>query len=351
MNKAEQDLTTVAIAQKRTFGVEDEKFYERHAPLVNRLALYGVQGVALRGAEDRDHDRLFSTHYQFDDRDSALNKVSEPLQVHAAFDLTGGIARYTPAVAALNPLGVREVALSKQLQYDTLSTELGEAVPTTVTTGVSKEEVTDALEAFDKETVIVKPTPDLEKKYGMLIGSKSDITSKLDDFISGLGPKVNHVLVQEYMPEVESTFADGIRYFDDTERAIADARPHLGRELRVHTIDTRPVLVTGRVGLNAVSRSLDDEWVHLDADSIPSHIHSLAATASKLIQNSAQAQDSYLAVDLTPDGRRIIEVNGRNIGTMRANSDRKGSLRAHDVITDELAQKLANMARNNRGNN
>jgi len=349
MNNAQHEYPTVAIAEKRTFGVDDKKIAERHTPLVNQLAEYGVKGIALSGAVDRDHDKMFNKYFDFSTKDFTLNEYTQPIEVHAALDITGGIARYTPEVAALNPLGVREIVLSKQLQFDTLHSSVGEAMPVTVTVAVEKQEVAEALGQLNGEKVIIKPTPDLSKKYGMLVGSADSVLSQLDDYISTLGPNVKNLLIQEYMPEINSNFADGIRYFDNTEQDIADARPKLGRELRVHTIDGRPILVTGRVGLDAANRSPEDEWVHLDPNSIPDYVHDLARTASTLIQQTAEATDSYLAVDLTPDGKRIVEVNGRNIGTMRTHSERKGAQRANKIITSELAQKLANMAHNNRG--
>jgi hypothetical protein len=349
MNKAQLEYPTVAIAEKRTFGVDDKKFTERHTPLVNKLAEYGVRGIALSGATDRESDKVFNRYFDFDTRDFILNEYNQPIEVNAALDITGGIARYTPEVAALNPIGVREIVLSKQLQFDTLHNSVGEAMPVTVTVAVEKQEAAEALERFNGEKVIIKPSPDLSKKYGMLIGSTDSVLTQLDDYISTLSPKVKNLLIQEYMPEVNGDFAGGIRYFDNMEQDIADARPNLGRELRVHTIDGRPILVTGRVGLDAANRSPEDEWVHLDPNSIPDYVHNLASAASTLIQQTAEATDSYLAVDLTPDGKRIVEVNGRNIGTMRANGERKGAMRANEITTNELAQKLANMAHNNRG--
>lgn len=347
MTRISNEIPTVAIAHARKFE-NNEKFIERHAAIALKIAHYGANAIALNGAKDRTEGNSFSRFYTFDANTDTLLENNELVHVNSALDITGGIARYTPEVAALNPLGVREIALSKQAQFDTLRGELGDAISETMTVQATKEDIQAALDSIDSEELIIKANTDVEKKHSMLVGDKNTISQQLDMFLDGMDPEKDSVIIQEYMPEVQGAFADGIKYFDDTEQTIAVARKKENREIRVHTIDGRPVLVTGRAGLDPVHKSPEDEWVFFDRETIPQRILDFASTAALLIQSKAEAIESYLAVDLTPDGSRIVEVNGRNIGGMRSSTSRLGEQDAHEIITDALAQKLTTMATRER---
>ena len=348
MSISTNETPIVAIAQKRSFEINGH-FAERHAPLARRLDDYGVGAVALNGAVDHAGDGIFARHYTFDADDRNLTLSDSPIRVDSALDITGGIARYTPEVAALNPLGVREIALSKQLQFEALRGELGDAIPMTVIASASSEAVNAAIDSLQTDQIILKAEGDYEKAHRMLVGSKDEVRPLIGHLLKDMNPNEDKVLAQEFMPEAKEPFATGIRYFDDNEAAIDQARSGTSRELRVHVIDDTPILVTGRAGLDAAQKSPRDEWIYLDGDSVPSHVYDLASEAARLIRLRADAIDSYLAVDMTPDGRRIVEVNGRNIGTMRSEVGRPGSLVAHEITTDAVARKLVVMAHNKRG--
>jgi len=344
MNSTTSENPIIAIAHTRSFE-KNEQFSARHLPLVNEIGSLGIQVVALNGAKDRLEGNTFSGYHSFDGG-SAMSRHDSPIQIASALDLTGGVARYTPDVAALNPLGVRDIVLSKQSQYDTLK-DLSDHVARTVTAPATREGLLDALDEFTDSKLIVKADGDADKVHAMIVGSKDDIINSVDRFLSTMDPDVDKVVVQDYMDEVHSDFASGIKYANTQEREIADYKKYLGRELRVHTIDGRPIMVTGRVGLDAARKSPYDDWLFLDQDSVPSHVTDLAADASRRIMNRAEAADSYLAVDLTPDGTKIVEINGRNIGTMRAEKDRPASDYAASKTTSEIAAKLVAMAHNN----
>lgn len=348
MNARAVENPVVAIAHARRFE-NNEAFFQRHEPLVRRLADYGAKAIALNGAKDSIAESEFGIHYVFNHVSGELERRDTPLTVHSSLDLTGGIARYTPSVASLNPVGIREATLSKQRQYDILQPHLGEALPQTVTSGASKSEIMTALDSIDADKFVVKADTDNEKIHGVITGTKDMIIAQLDEYISGMNPEKDTVIVQEYMSEVEGAFASGIDYFDETEKQIAADRESAYREMRVHTIDGKPILVTGSTMYVAESKSVRDKWIHLNQDTIPSYVTNLAADASQIIQETTRSTDSYLAVDLTPDGRRIVEINGKNIGTMRQERDRPGSAYAASVTTDALASKLTSMAHINRG--
>jgi len=338
----------VAIAQARRFEHNDS-FFLRHDSLVRRLRDYGVLAIALNGVSDRTDRGDFSTFYTFNQVARSLDRHDTPLTVHSALDLTGGIARYAPNVSALNPLGVREIVLSKQLQYDKLRPHFGDAVPQTTIANASKDNIVSAIDSMSVDTYVIKADTDNLKAHRILIGKKDAVISQLDSLISTMNPEKDKVVVQEYMSEVEGSYIEGISYSDDGERQIADDPEVYNRELRVHTIDGRAILVTGRTVPNDRSDSARDKWVYLDQNSIPSCVTDLASTVAQVIQEAARATDSYLAVDLTPDGRRVVEVNGRNIETMLPETGRPGSVIAAQVTTDALARKLVGLAHENKG--
>jgi len=341
-----EDRPTVAIAEARSFE-NNEQFIARHLPLVKRLADYGVLGVALNGAKDRIGNGQFNVSYGFGENGMVRN--DNIISVDAGYDLTGGLARYTPDVPSLNPLGIREIAMSKQSQFDVLTGELGGALARTATCPADAAAILSTLDQFGDGVLILKANGDPAKKHKMLVGEKADIAKGAERIVSTMNPAKDSVVIQEYMPEVRSGFADGIRYFDANERAVVADRRGLNRELRVHAIDGRPIYVVGRAGLQPELGSQRDERVFLDQASVPDHVFELASRAAMAIHTQSNAEHSYLAVDLTPDGSRVVEVNGRNIGTVRSESDRMGTQAAHDAITDALARKLSAMAHKRKG--
>lgn len=339
-------IPTVAIAHARSFE-GNGRFFENHAPLAQQLGERGVRAVALSGARDRQGGRSFGRYYDFDTDMNDMTLRESSITVDAAYDLTGGIARYTPEVAALNPLGVRDIVALKIRQYEVLR-DLGDSVPYTVEATASKCAVSDALDMLATSEVVVKAERDYDKKRGVLLGTKSHVYAQLESFLGDMNPEKDTVVVQEYMPETTADFAAGIILSDAIERSIADERSGDRREIRAHVFDGAPVLITGRVGLDPEHKSPRDKWVFFDQDSVPAHVYELARTAATAIHNAGAASHSYMVVDLTPDGNRIGEVNGRMIGSMRANAERPAAQRAHEHITNELARTLTVMVTEKR---
>jgi hypothetical protein len=331
---------TIAVAQARSFD-ENERFVKRHQPLAVQLARRGARLIALNGAKDRLEGDAFSRFYSFEGDELAQHDSTT--RVDAAFDLSGGIARYTHAVPALNPEKLRDTASSKFSQYEALKT-LGEQVPETLLAAPLSASVEDAMDRMQADRFILKDNNSANLKRGMLLGTKDEIRSHLNEYLEKMNPGKDSVVIQEYMHEVFSDFADGITPVDEAEREIVAASRGLARELRVHTIDGTPLLVTGRSGLDAQKRSPLDEWVHIHQETVPQAITTLAAKASRLMMAHANARDAYLAIDITPDGSRIVEVNGRNIGTMSYDAARPASKVAHEKTTHALADKLMAMA-------
>jgi len=340
------ETPVLAIAQRRSFEKNDA-FFSRHIPLVREVARKGARLVAINGKTDHVDGDVFSRSYVFDEFKSTLTPTDQEVSIDAAFDLTGGVARYVPDVAALNPQGIRDIVVSKHEQFEVLK-DLGEHIPLTMHVQAEAQAVVKALDAFASSKIIVKTDNDAAKKNPMLIGTKDYIAMRLDDFLAKLNPEKDTIVIQEYMEEVHSDFMPGIQFADAVEKEIADARKDLNRELRVHLIDARPILVTGRAGLNPTERSPLDKWVHLNQESVPGSVTELAARVARRIMDQAQALDAYLAVDLTPDGSKVVEVNGRNIGTMSSDEARPASRYAHEKTTSEIADKLVAMAERKR---
>lgn len=337
---------TIAVAHSRSFE-NNEYFLERHLPLANEVAKHGANLIALNGAKDHVEGGEFSKYYSFDSGAVDLTVNDSPIRVDSAYDLTGGIARYVPDVASLNPLGVREIVLSKQTQYDVLKS-LGEHAPITTMVPATSENIKQALELFQIQRIIIKPDLDPNKQKPMIVGTKDEILASLDEYLSHMNPEKDKLVVQEYVEEVRAAFDPSLQFADDQERAIADAAKDFNRELRVHVMDGRPIFTTARVGLDPSSRVPHDKWVHVEQESVPEHVLDLASAAARTIMREAKEEDAFLAVDLTPDGNKIVEVNGRNIGTMSIRPDRPASNLAHEVTTSEIATKLVSMAGKNR---
>lgn len=330
----------IAVAQARSFD-NNERFLKRHQPLAAQLATRGATLIALNGAKDRFEENTFSRFYSFED--DGLTRHESALHVDSAFDLSGGVARYVHSVPALNPERLRDIASSKYAQYEALR-PLGDHIPETRLSTASSDSVEEAMEQMQANKLILKDNNSANLKRGMLIGTKDEIRAGLETYLTKTNPEKDTVVLQEYMPEVFSDFADGIIPVDDIEQEVVDASHGLARELRVHTIDGTPLLVTGRSGLDAQNRSPFDEWVHIDQESVPKTITDLASKAAQLMMMHAGARDAYLAIDLTPDGSRVVEVNGRNIGTMSYDESRPASRYAQEKTTNGIADKLVSMA-------
>ncbi len=347
MTSISSEKPIVAVAQLRNFDTSGD-FFERHAPLEARLRERGIGLIALKGKKDHIAADAFSTYYDFDHKNRSMDKVDATISVDSALDLSGGIARYTPAVPALNPIGVREIALSKQRQFDVLRPEFGHVVPETLLVPASKEAILGGLAKIDALKVILKPEKDYSKTHAMTIGTKDEVIAKLDSFLSGMDSEKNQVLIQEYMPEIRSGFAKGLRFYDETDVQAAAQAAGKDLELRVLMVDEEPKLVTGRLAADPENK-VHGYATFFDQESVPSHVYDLATNVARAIRLGGQATDSLLAVDMTPDGSRVVEVNGRNIGTMRAYDSRPGSVEAARIMNDAIAQKLASMAHNKRG--
>lgn len=336
-----EDFPFIAIAQARNFSLGPEKFASRHSPLVTALAERNIAAVALNGAKDHVGVQSFSKYYQFGQE--TIRAVTANVRIDAAYDLSGGIARFVPEVAALNQQGIRDIVKSKATQYEALQGELGEYLAQTEIVPAEKQRLLNAIDAIVSERVHLKVNGVDSKKYPMLQGEKADVARRLDQYLNRVPPSET-VLVQEYLPEVASAFHHEFRFADEAERSIAKDRSDLHRELRVHVIDESAVLTNGRTGLDSEQASPRDEWVHFTPESIPRHVTDLATAAAQLLRIATGDNDSYLAVDMTPDGTKIIEINGRNIGTMRPSNERPGAQKSHETITNALADKLTNMA-------
>lgn len=336
----------IAVAVLHSFESEDQETYiNRRRPLAEAFGAMGVNLVLLNGAKDRLNDEQggFSRHYTLSA--DQLHRHDDPIRIDSAYDLSGGIGRFVSEVPALNPNSVREVVLSKASQYSALES-LDGAIAKTVSVPAVRSAVLEAMDAFDGNKLILKTEKASKKQHAMLVGTKTEIEAGLDELIAPM----DNVLIQEYMDEVHTDFPKDLQFANQQERELQNATRGLGRELRVYTLDRKPVLTTARVGLDPVNKSPLDDWLYLDNQQIPERITDLAARASsKIMEKAGDAQDAYLAVDLTPDGSRIIEVNGRNIGTMLHDPDRPASLYAQERTTQAVARKLYAMSQRSGG--
>lgn len=335
-----EDYPVVAVAQVGSVETAPKKFVARHLPLVDALAERGVATVALNGAKDYTEEKKFSKYYRFGAQ--VLRPVAADIIPDAAYDLTGGIARNVPDVAALNPQGIRDIVKSKETQYEALKSELQDYLAQTEVVPAEKPRLLEAISDIQSQQVHVKVSGVDSKKYPTLRGDKTDIAKRIDDYVRQVPPSQT-VVVQEYLPEVKAPFHNEFRFSDATEQTHAEQWSELDRELRVHVIDETATTTHGRVGLDSEHGSPHDEWVYFSPESVPRHVTELAVTAAKLLRMTTGESNSYLAVDLTPDGSKIIEINGRNIGTMRSNAERPGAQYTHEVVTNALADKLTNM--------
>lgn len=336
---------TVAIAM-RDRRVGQEWFSKRYEPLVAPLGERGIALVGLYGADDHDHGKVFSRHFAFD-HGSMRERIGDEgiVVVEAARCLTGGIAKKTPEVAALNPRGVREISMSKIAQYNVLRDAMGDAVPMTYLAVTGSDDIAAAIHALPGDRAVIKLDKGVNSN-GILIGSKLEVLQGLAEFESRMKAG-SEVVVQEYMPEASSRLALENAAIDETERQkLHDLRG--SREIRVHTIDGEPFLVHGRAGTTEGPGMVNDKWIFLDQEAVPDSIMSLARRAASAIHDKASALDSYLAVDITPDGTRIGEVNGRQPQPIMQSGESASADTAHTMWVDALATKLAMMAKRNK---
>lgn len=331
----------VAIAQKSgSSGENFELFAERFTPLAAELALGGIRTIGLNGRTDNVLGTpMFTRYYEF--ANGSVNPVDGSVLVHAALDRTGGIARYVPSVSALNPLSIRDAVASKANQYEILRS-LGPAVPVTLRAPAVQADVEALFDAVETEELIIKPDKDPDKKYPIITGDKSTVRSKLWRLLGQLSP-TQEVIVQEYMPEVHEPFAPQL-VFSALERAITKQQQVEARELRIHTIDNTIVAAHARVGLSAANGSPHDTWAFFEQESLPEHIRELVGRGTQLLRAYTQTEDSHLAWDITPDGNRIVEVNGRTIGTMAPDLRRPLAHEVHVRTTRGIAMKLSEMS-------
>lgn len=334
------EVPVVAIAQKGNFTNGNPEFAARHRPLLTALGERGVFAIALNGAKDRVEGGGFSRYFTLGEE--RLTARETPVPVNAAYDLTGGIGRFVPEVSALNPRALRDLAARKSEHSEILRRDLGEAMPQTLAVPATQSEIEAGIEAIESDIVVVKADKDPGKKQPILIGTKDAVRRGIPSLLEATTPD-KLVLIQEYMPEVEDGFAPELQLDGSIERERAQQEGR--RELRVHVFDETPAAVMGRVGLKEGERG---KWVHFHPDTIPSHIPKLGVAVAKSLRQEANVTDSYLVVDLTPNGKRGVEVNGRNIGTMRPDPDRPAAQRVHEVVNDALADKLTDMATRNR---
>lgn len=341
---SDADATAAIAARDRR--VVQEWFAIRYGPLVAPLGARGIALVGLYGAEDHVGGKKFSRHFVFDGMTMRERSGDEGLVVvDAARCLTGGIARKTPEVAALNPLAVREIVMSKMAQYNVLREAMGGAVPLTYAAVAGSEDVRAAIHALPGNKAVVK----LDKganSNGVLMGDKQHILRDLAELEVRIKPG-SLVIVQEYMPEVTSLFALDDAAVDEAERQkLEDLRG--SREIRVHTIDGEPFLVHGRAGSADGHGMVNDKWVFIDQEAVPDDVLSLARRAASTIHKESGSPDSYLAVDITPDGTRIVEVNGRQPQPIMLTGESVNADKAHALWIDALATKLATMAKRNQ---
>lgn len=340
-NKFEENsVPIVAIAQVGNFEGGRPEFVDRHAPLMRAIGDRGFRAVALDGARDKDGEGGFSRFYVSEE--GLLVPRDGSVRVDAAYDLSGGVGRQVPEVLALNPRSIRDLASSKAAHSEVLRLDLGDVIPQSVSRPATKEAIENGLDEIEADEVIVKANRDPHKKHPMLIGTKDAVRGRIDDLLQTTKP-IDLILIQEYMPEVNGGFASDLQYADATEKEFAASKKEGAKEVRVRVIDEEPVAVMGRAGLNVDDRQ-QDKWVHFAPESVPSHIPALGVAVAKVLRAKAGVEDSDLGVDLTPDGLRFIEANGRNIGTMRPDAERPAAQRIHEIVTNALADKLTAMA-------
>lgn len=323
---------TIALASRRDYtGRGVDTFRTRRLPLQSALADRGFRMIVLDGAKDHVEGGVFSRHYIFDDKE--VEQIETAVSPLAGLDLSGGLAKLQlQNLPALNPISVRELGKSKSRQYELL----GDLMPASVEAKSSVTAIHDAIESIASERVVVKSNFDPGKTLPVIIGARHGIRERINAFVSLASPN-SDVLVQEYMPEVEGGFHPEL-VFNDDESAL---RKQLGGrgEVRMHYIDGQLIASHARQDTEGT-----DKWLFFDQSSLPQTMKNIGNRAASLFFEKTHEPDIYLAVDVTPDGSRIVEVNTRNPGVMMPQPNRPGEQLVHEQTTGAIADKLVSMA-------
>ncbi len=326
----------IGVASKGSFGVRSrEIFFERRLPLARAVGERGARLVGLDGAEGRaGPEGMFKRIYTFDT--GGFVERGGFTWVSSGLDATGGLARFTPEVPALNPMAVRAFGRHESTQAQLLRPVLGEAVPAGFLASPDEESIIDALDRVGSEKFVIKADFDPNLRRPWLVGSRADIEEQAGRFLKD-NDGIGNLFVQEFMPEAEAPFNPDLD-FSALEKSIQEANPG-ERKLRLYFVDGKLVTSFGRTS---------NEWVFFDPDSLPEPAANLGRAAANLIISTAGARDSLMAIDLTPDGQRLISVNTRNPGVMMPSQDRPAAQHAHETTTDAVADKLVAMANRER---
>lgn len=325
---------TVAIAEK---GFDPKTIAERYAPLASALGEFGCRTVVLNGAEDHLGDGVFGRYGTFSDT-GGLDIRAEHIAVDAARDLTGGIARHTP-VPALNPQRLRDTVMSKRLQIDVLSPVLDGALPESYFVIPDVSAVSAAFHAIHGNRVVLKPEKGRASSK-VLIGAKEELAEKLPAYLASYKTGDGLVVVQAYLESVDAPFDSTLKPLTERDKEIISSGGK--REIRVHMIDEELILVHGKVAPIDSQTQADNTYVFFDPEKVGDHIRESAIKATIALRRHAETSDSYLAVDMTPNGSFVTEVNGRNQGAITSNMST--SPEPHKTWLTGLSTKLAAMA-------
>lgn len=337
---ANHERTPVVAVSSNTKKLAGEStIYTAYAPLADELQARGVMPVALHGKNEHSKDNEFTGYYTFGE--NGLERQDAEIAVDAARDLTGGIARYT-TVAALNPANTRGAVASKKTQIDILRSADVSVTPQTYF--VEPEDdiaIADALTSIKGDKVIIKPEIS-QAGINVISGTKSDVASRISEYRDGKRTGSGLMLVQQYIPDIQSPFPSQLTFMPgeaDKVSLIAN------NEIRVHVIDEEPVLFHGKTSIKGNESDYNDsQLVFFDQDNWPPHVYDLAKTVAKAFRAHTQDSDSYLAVDFTPGGQMVTEVNGKNPVTIRPRNASEAGYETHVIWKDMLANKLAAMA-------
>jgi hypothetical protein len=336
----------VALAAKLNCAdsAQSRRFFERRQYLAGALRDREARPIVLQGAEARlGRLGLFSAFYAFGEE--GLIPKKGIIQVSSALDLTGGVCTSVKGIPSLNPESIRRFGKSKKLQMDVLRPILGEAVPESIF--IPRPDlpgVLDAISEIHASSVTVKPDFDPDKKVKPLTGSKRDVSMQLPDYLRTF-PENRAVLVQEFIEEVRLPLQTSLE-FPTNERERLEASNGAYNEIRMYFADGQLVVPYGRSDTNGV-----DQWVFPNPASLPERAVELGRKVAETLQREAGTEDSHIAVDITPDGERIIEVNTRDIGVILPSKVRPLQQRAHELITASQANKLVTMAHRAKGGN
>lgn len=324
---------TIAIAAK---GFNPNSLSERYTPLAGALGGLGCRTVVLNGAEDHLGDGVFSRYGNF--TGSGIDMQSEPISIDAARDLTGGVARHTP-VPALNPQSLRNAVMSKRFQSEILSPVLEDKLPESYFVIPDLAAVSSAIHATGGNRVVLKPEKGRASSK-VLIGTKEELADMLPAYLSSYKASDGLVVVQAYLESVDASFGPSLKPLTDQDAAIIGAGGK--QEIRVHVIDENPILVHGKVAPVDAQTQADNTYVFFDPETVDDGIKASAVRVARALRERTESNDSYLAVDMTPDGSFVTEVNGRNQGAIT--SGMSTSPEPHKAWLSGLSTKLAAMA-------